>query len=889
MAKVKSLNIYRQSGADNTVFAQWAFDIPTSTVVSYNEAKLKVGSKVSIVSGSKYYNGVDIPDWVEAKQWIVKEISGDRVIIDKSVDGKNAICSPINAKNLKVMDSGTTSTIKEKDTLDHYIVTWKYGTGDGVWFAGSSSTTTDLVGLYSIPSNAIKVKVFVKPVSKTYKVNVKTIVDGQEQAVEEERSYWTGVAVSTVYTVPTTPPDKPSGLEVTIEGNRLKAVVDGIEDPKADRIYFEVIRDALDETTKKFKTGYCDVRYQRASFSCDINIGYAYRVRCRAAYGINGTYIYSDWTTYSDQQTTIPSNITASSFKCRVESKDSVKLSWSKVTTATSYEIEYTTNTDYFDKSSEVQSTSTESNEIYITGLDTGEKWFFRIRAVNEKGISAWLKPISTILGTTPEAPTTWSSSTTGMVGGKVTLYWVHNSEDMSAQTGARIFVQVGVNTQTIPLEYTPSDEDEENPIYSYELDLSGYSDGDQIYWSIRTKGIMPNYGEYSTTRTITVYAPPTLELHLGEDLPEWLWDTFNFETGSTETAHTGEYLERYPYFIQAISGPQSDSLTGQKPVCYRIVITAKDTYETEDIFGKIKIVNAGSEVYAKTYYSSQYIFGATLEAGDVELENNQEYRVKVTVTMSSGLTASDSGEFIVNWYGAMYEPDARITISHDTLSAYIAPYYLNDEEVLDDRISLSVYRREYDGSFTEIATDIENDGVMTVVDPHPALDYARYRIVARNKNTGVCGFNDLPGMPIHEPSIVIQWDDKWTEFDYSEEGTYDTPPWTGSMVKLPYNIDITESRDPEVSLIKYVGRKNPVSYYGTQRGETAGWSTIVPKHDKETIYALRRLSDWMGNVYVREPSGVGYWAHIKVAISINHLDLHVPVTFTITRVEGGM
>ena len=793
------------------------------------------------------------------------------------------------AKYLTIVGSNTSSTV-DKNTLDHYVVTWKYYTANGVWFHGSTdNNVTEHTALYNYPSNATKVKVYVKPVSKTYEVDVKTVVNGEEQTTKEERSYWTGVAVSTTYTVPTAPPEKPTGLTLTIEGTKLKAVVEGIEDPKADRIYFEVVRDESDTVTKKFKTGYCDVAYQRASFSCNINLGYAYRVRCRAAYGVKGTYIYSDWTTYSSQETTIPSGVTASSFKCRVDSSTSVYLSWKKVNTATSYDIEYTTNSDYFDKSSDVQSTSTESNAIYITGLETGTKMYFRIRAVNDKGTSAWSYPISTILGTVPSAPTTWSSSTTGMVGGKVTLYWVHNSEDQSAQTGAKIFILVGRDTTTIPLEYTPSEDTDENPIYSYELDLSGYPDGSQIMWSVRTKGIMADYGEYSTTRTITVYAPPNLELHLGEESAKWLWDTFNFENGDINTAATGEYLECYPYDIFAEVGPVSDSPAGQKPVCYTVSVKAEDTYETEDIFGKTRIVQAGTEVFSRTYYTPDYHFAAALEAGEVALENDQSYKVTVTVVMSSGLTATDSGAFTVNWYDELYEPDARITISRDTLSAYIAPFLLDEYGALEDEVTLSVYRREYDGGFTEIATDIVNDGVMTVVDPHPALDYARYRIVARNKNTSVSGYSDIPAMPVHEPSIVIQWDDNWTEFDYTEDAEFDMPPWTGSMVKLPYNVDVSESHDPDVSLIKYIGRANPVSYYGTQRGETANWSTEVPKHDKETLYALRRLSAWMGDVYVREPNGVGYWANIKVSMSINHLELSVPVSFTITRVEGGM
>ena len=120
-------------------------------------------------------------------------------------------------------------------------------------------------------------------------------------------------------------------------------------------------------------------------------------------------------------------------------------------------------------------------------------------------------------------------------------------------------------------------------------------------------------------------------------------------------------------------------------------------------------------------------------------------------------------------------------------------------------------------------------------------------------------------------------------------EADYEIPPWTGSMVKLPYNISTSENHSPDISLVKYIGRSHPVSYYGTQRGESASWSTVIPKDDVETLYALRRLAVWAGDVYVREPSGVGYWAQITVSISQKHDDLTIPVSFDINRVEGGI
>lgn len=69
----------------------------------------KAGDVVKIASGATYYSGKSVPAWVKAKSWIVREVSGDRAVIDKSEDGKNAICSPINTKYLTVVSSSDTA------------------------------------------------------------------------------------------------------------------------------------------------------------------------------------------------------------------------------------------------------------------------------------------------------------------------------------------------------------------------------------------------------------------------------------------------------------------------------------------------------------------------------------------------------------------------------------------------------------------------------------------------------------------------------------------------------------------------------------------------------------------------------------------------------------
>ena len=64
---------------------------------------IKENDIVKIASNATYASGKNVPSWVKKKNWIVREVSGDRVVIDKSVDGKNSICSAINAKYLTVV------------------------------------------------------------------------------------------------------------------------------------------------------------------------------------------------------------------------------------------------------------------------------------------------------------------------------------------------------------------------------------------------------------------------------------------------------------------------------------------------------------------------------------------------------------------------------------------------------------------------------------------------------------------------------------------------------------------------------------------------------------------------------------------------------------------
>ena len=104
----------------------------------------KAGDLVKI-TGTKYYGGVFIPAWVREKNWYVKDISGDRVVIDKSEDGKNSICSPVRASYLALVTT----------TREYMVVK-----GDSLWgiaqkLLGSGARYTEIVKLNGLKTSMI--------------------------------------------------------------------------------------------------------------------------------------------------------------------------------------------------------------------------------------------------------------------------------------------------------------------------------------------------------------------------------------------------------------------------------------------------------------------------------------------------------------------------------------------------------------------------------------------------------------------------------------------------------------------------------------------------------------------------------------------------------------
>jgi hypothetical protein len=372
----------------------------------------------------------------------------------------------------------------KRDKTEKYKVVWEYQTKEG-WFTGETTEMTvdedyyeaSEEDTYDIPTGALAVQFKIKPISKTHTVSttvttntlkdkglttVSNVLDklgintDKTETKTQTVEYFSNIAWSPwkTYTV-TQIFETLSAPSVEIDDdNKLTATLDNLT-IDAEYITFEIVKD---DTTKFDASSALTIdKYNRASYSCAVDPGHEYKVRCQASKKNGSTTLKSEWSPFSENVQSMPD--VPGDVKCEANGKDqdnySVYIEWGKIVSADTYTIEYSTKREYFDNaggSTSRATTEDASTNIIIFGLDASE-YFFRVQSTNEKGSSDWSEIVSVKIGEPPAAPTTWSSTTTAIVGEPLSLYWAHNSEDGSSQTYGRLELDVDGHITTYEIK----------------------------------------------------------------------------------------------------------------------------------------------------------------------------------------------------------------------------------------------------------------------------------------------------------------------------------------------------------------------------------------------------------------------------------------------------
>lgn len=825
--------------------------------------------------------------------------------------GSSSSTPPKNAQKVTFKDFGL---VANDDSGRQMVANWKFDRDhvqeftcrwiqyvNGVWVPKVQTVNEweeYAQDVFTADPNATMVQLKVLPVAKTYKSGDNEVPYFKEGTGADDVAW----AETTAYNFADNPPKKLSSPPtVTVDNLNLRVKYTNLDPSEIDAtgVNFNVVKivgTAASSIHTSTKPTPINATSHEVNFSLGVTPGAEYKVRAQA---VNSKGKTSGWTEFSESVATKPSapkEITVCKAKRRDDNSISVYLEWTAVTTAEKYVIEYVTSKSDFDNDVTDKIISKDTGDkrtnYELTDITSGYEYFFRVRAVKGDFESEPTPVVSLRVGEPPAAPTTWSSANSAFVGDSMELNWTHNSRDNSRQTFAQLELTINDGSPyTVVFENTTNEttgerEDSDTFTYGTAYSFKGelrvkmnteHADlkNAKVVWRVRTAGITNTYSdaEWSVPRTIYIYEKPTLALSVATDI-----------SGSDII----ETLTGLPFYIRG--SVELDSYTVQRPIGYHLRVISNELYDTVDEIGRTKTVNIGDDVYSKYFEVSapSYALIVEMSASNIDLESGMNYTVRCVADMSTGLSVSNEYTFAVSWIDKEYAISADVSVDTTAYTALITPYCEDENGTLIENLELSVYRRTYEGSYVEIATHIPNNRT-SVTDPHPALDYARYRIVATDINTGALSFFDMAGYSVNCTSIIIQWDEAWNTFDATGEHDVGGPPWSGSLLVLPYNVNVVDNRKRAVEFAEYAGREHPVSYYGTSVSEAPSWSVTIPKDDVETIYALRRLSMWKGDVYIREPSGMGFWANVGVSFNLNHNELATQVSISITRVEGGM
>ena len=301
----------------------------------------------------------------------------------------------------------------------------------------------------------------------------------------------------------------------------------------------------------------------------------------------------------------------------------------------------------------------------------------YRARAARASLYSAWVESNELVTLCPPLAPTiTPALPSVVATGSTVTLKWVPNHPDGTAQTKAQVEVTAGGTTTTIAINDSTTT-----------CDLTSYaSTAQSVSVRVRTYGIYAEWGAWSDVVAFTAYDAPVVTV----DAP----------------AYDGEVMTALPVSVQW---------------------TATDA---TGISSQVLRLYDGDGVLLRSWTLAGSVSTFDLDQSTYFLVNQQSYSVTVTVTAGSTLQASATRQFDVDYVGPG-EPTYDVWWGEDALACAVTVGDGDDQGgTLPTADYFYVVRVMPDGSEHLVATNLSSSE--QAYDPLPPLgvEFA-YRVVA--------------------------------------------------------------------------------------------------------------------------------------------------------------
>lgn len=484
-----------------------------------------------------------------------------------------------------------------------------------------------------------------------------------------------------------------------------------------------------------------------------------------------------------------------------------------------------------------------------ITDLETGVKWYFRIRLLKtlEEGYTygEYSETMDADLSSAPAVPVLTVSSPVVTEDGEVTLYWGYVSTDGTGQASAEV-------CEVINGEYG-------EPFASTEtaqhitLSASDWVAGSTHRLAVRVGSASLNKSEWSVPVSVTVAEPIEAEITQTSLVTQTIT-----EDGNTRTALC---LTELPLTVTATGAG-----TGGKTV---IAVERAEAYYMDRPDESGFDGHEGETIaLMETDGESQITIDRDSLIGS--LDDGASYRIVATVKDSYGQTDTVTEEFEVHWDHQAIIPTATATVENGAVIIAIDTPEDTQSWEFDDGDRCDIYRLSADKPEL-IYRDAEFGE--SYVDPYPTIgESGGHRIVYKTANGDYTTEDN-----------EIAWTDLTVDDDDIFESDYTIIDFDGERVLLQYNVDTSHQWQKDFQQTSYLGGHvqgdwNPA----VLRSASIGAITIT-LIEQDTIDAMRDLASYTGICNVRTKDGSNFKADVQVSEERNHEHYGTRATFSMT------
>lgn len=497
---------------------------------------------------------------------------------------------------------------------------------------------------------------------------------------------------------------------------------------------------------------------------------------------------------------------------------------------------------------------NTHASAWNISGLETGETWYVRVRLMAAAGddvtYGAYSEIESIDLSSAPVVPSLTLSEGVIPEDGSVVASWAYSTTDGTMQASAQL-AEV-VSGAYVPLLQVETQQTA--TIYPQEV---GWSAGETHYVVVQVASASGRVSDgWSDPVAVIVAERITASITATSLEPQTI-----VTDGVSRNINA---LTAMPLSV-TVSGAGQDGTTTvaiERAADYHVARPDESTmygYEGETVALVTQLGDAA----------------ITITADDLlgRLDDGAAYRIVATVEDAVGQTATAEMDFEVHWTHQAIIPTATVEIDEDAMVAKLTPTAPTGTVIGD---TCDIYRLSVD---KPVLVYPNAEFGTTYVDPYPTIgEFGGHRFVFHSKD----------GDYITEDNEFA-----WVDTTAANDDDYlDLPvnviDYGAGRVVLTYDIDLANSWTKDFIETQYLGGAVQGDWNPAVRRSATLSAVSITAEDQTTIEAMRRLAEHPGICHVRTKDGSSYAADVQCSENYKHDNNQRLVTFQlkITRVD---